>query len=138
MVPLFCGNPQSSNSDILHNFSKNCFFESFFIAPRLLGFRSPLLTASGPDLAHATLIEKMANRHSLMWRAPGRRSAEREKFRRLMKKVEAVRVREGMTKTELAAELGANVDGVRAWMTGRTVGRKETVDKIKDFLKRKS
>jgi DNA-binding transcriptional regulator YiaG len=87
---------------------------------------------------HATLIEKMANRHSLMWRAPGRRSAEREKFRRLMKKVEAVRVREGMTKTELAAELGANVDGVRAWMTGRTVGRKETVDKIKDFLKRKS
>ena len=53
-----------------------------------------------------------------------------------MKKVEAVRVREGMTKTELADKLGANVDGVRAWMTGRTVGRKETVAKIKDFLKR--
>jgi ribosome-binding protein aMBF1 (putative translation factor) len=51
-----------------------------------------------------------------------------------MKKVEAIRVREGMSKTELAAELGANVDGVRAWMTGRTVGRKETVAKIKDFL----
>jgi DNA-binding transcriptional regulator YiaG len=55
-----------------------------------------------------------------------------------MKKVEAVRVREGMTKMELAAELGANVDGVRAWMTGRTIGRKETVAKIKNFLKRKS
>jgi DNA-binding transcriptional regulator YiaG len=63
---------------------------------------------------------------------------KREKFRRLMKKVEAVRVREGMTKMELAAELGANVDGVRAWMTGRTIGRKETVAKIKNFLKRKS
>ena len=46
----------------------------------------------------------MANRNSLMWRAPGRRSAEREKFRRLIKKVEAVRVREGMTKTKLSAD----------------------------------
>jgi DNA-binding transcriptional regulator YiaG len=55
-----------------------------------------------------------------------------------MRRVDAVRIRYGMTKTELAAELGANVDGVRAWMTGRTVGRKETVEKIKDFLKRKS
>jgi DNA-binding transcriptional regulator YiaG len=60
----------------------------------------------------------MANRHSLLWRAPGRRSAERDKFRRLMKKVEATRVRDGMSKTELAAKLGANVEGVRAWMTG--------------------
>ena len=55
-----------------------------------------------------------------------------------MRKVEAVRIRFEMTKTELAAELDANVDGVRAWMTGRTVGRKETVAKIKDFQKRKS
>lgn len=55
-----------------------------------------------------------------------------------MRKVEAVRLRCGMTKRELAAELGANVDGVRAWMSGRTIGRKETVAKINDFLKRKS
>ena len=47
-----------------------------------------------------------------------------------MQKLEAVRVCYRMTKMELAAELGANVDGVRAWMTGRTVGRKETVAKI--------
>jgi DNA-binding transcriptional regulator YiaG len=80
----------------------------------------------------------MANRHSMMWRAPGRRSAEREKFRRLMQKVEAIRLRYGMNKAELATELGANVDGVRAWMTGRTVGRKETVAKIIDFLNQKS
>jgi ribosome-binding protein aMBF1 (putative translation factor) len=74
----------------------------------------------------------------MMWRAPGRRSAEREKFRRLVQKVDAVRERDGMTKTELAAELGANVDGVRAWMTGRTIGRKETVAKIEDFLERRA
>ena len=60
------------------------------------------------------LAFQMANRHSLMWRAPGRRSAEREKFRRLMKKVEAVRVREGMTKTELAAELQTTTEALRA------------------------
>jgi DNA-binding transcriptional regulator YiaG len=74
----------------------------------------------------------------MMWRAPGRRSAEREKFRRLMQKVEAVRERDGITKTELAADLGANVDGVRAWMTGRTIGRKETVARIEDFLERRA
>lgn len=53
-----------------------------------------------------------------------------------MKKIEAIRVRDGMSKTQLAAALGANVDGVRAWMTGRTVGRAATVAKIKDFLER--
>ena len=52
----------------------------------------------------------------------------------MMRKVEAVRIRYGMTRTEL----GANVHGVRAWMTGRTVGRKETVAKIKAFVKKRS
>jgi DNA-binding transcriptional regulator YiaG len=55
-----------------------------------------------------------------------------------MREVEAVRVRVGMSKTELATELGTTKDALRAWMTGRTVGRKETVAKIKDFLKRNS
>ena len=72
----------------------------------------------------------------MRWRRPGRRDEERKRFAALMREVEAIRVRDGLTKTELAAELGANVDGVRAWMTGRTIGRKETVAKIKDFLKR--
>jgi DNA-binding transcriptional regulator YiaG len=80
----------------------------------------------------------MADRPSMRWRRPGRRDEERKQFAALMRKVEAVRIRYGMTKTELAAKLGANVDGVRAWMTGRTIGRKETVAKIKDFLKRNS
>jgi ribosome-binding protein aMBF1 (putative translation factor) len=43
-----------------------------------------------------------------------------------------------MSKTELAAELETTTDALRAWMTGRTVGRKETFDKIEDFIKRKS
>jgi hypothetical protein len=80
----------------------------------------------------------MANRHSLRWRAPGRRDAERERFRRLMKKVEAVRLREGMTKTKLVAELGTTLGALRHWMSGRTVGRKETVDKIRFFIERRS
>ena len=54
----------------------------------------------------------------MRWRRPGRRDEERKQFAALMHKVEAVRIRNGMTKTELADKLGANVDGVRAWMTG--------------------
>jgi ribosome-binding protein aMBF1 (putative translation factor) len=60
----------------------------------------------------------MANRHSMRWRKPGRRDEERKQFAALMRRVEAVRIRRGMTKTELAAELNANVDGVLAWMSG--------------------
>jgi hypothetical protein len=41
-----------------------------------------------------------------------------------------------MSKTELAAELDTTTDALRAWTTGRTVGRKETVAKIKAFLDR--
>jgi transcriptional regulator with XRE-family HTH domain len=76
----------------------------------------------------------MAKGHSYLWRAPGRRNKERERFGALMRKVEARRLRLGMTKAELAAELGTTDDAVRAWMTGGTVGRKETVAKIQTFL----
>jgi DNA-binding transcriptional regulator YiaG len=53
-----------------------------------------------------------------------------------MRKVEALRLRLGMNKTELAAELETTTDALRAWMTRRTVGLKETVVKIQAFLKR--
>jgi ribosome-binding protein aMBF1 (putative translation factor) len=56
----------------------------------------------------------MAKGHSYLWRKPGRRDAERKQFAALMRRLEAVRIRKGMSKTELAAELGANADGVRA------------------------
>ena len=84
------------------------------------------------------VLVSVAKGHSYLWRTPGRRDEERKRFAALMRKVEAIRLCYGMTKTELAAELGANVDGLRAWMTGRTIGRKETVSKIIDFLNRKS
>ena len=77
----------------------------------------------------------MAKGHTYFWRKPGRRDEERKKFAALMRKVEAVRVREGMTKTELADKLAANADGVRAWMTGRTIGRNETIKKLETFLR---
>jgi hypothetical protein len=50
------------------------------------------------------------NWHNMLWRKPGRRNEERRKFRQLMKKVEAIRIRDGLSKAELAAALGANVD----------------------------
>jgi ribosome-binding protein aMBF1 (putative translation factor) len=78
------------------------------------------------------------NRHSLLWRQPGRRDAERKRFAAIMRRVEARRLKLGMSKTKLAAELETTTDALRAWLTGRTVGRKETIAKINDFLKRKA
>jgi hypothetical protein len=46
------------------------------------------------------------DRHSLLWRRPGRRNAERRSFAALMRKVEARRRKLGMSKRELAAKLG--------------------------------
>jgi hypothetical protein len=40
-----------------------------------------------------------------------------------------------MTKTKLAAVLGTTVGALRKWTMARTVDRKETVAKIRDFLK---
>jgi ribosome-binding protein aMBF1 (putative translation factor) len=55
-----------------------------------------------------------------------------------MREAEAIRLRHGMSKTELAAELQTTTDALRAWMTGRTIGREETVAKIEAFLKRRA
>jgi DNA-binding XRE family transcriptional regulator len=54
-----------------------------------------------------------------------------------MRKVEKIRLREGLTKRALAAEIGASEDGLHSWISGRSIGRQETVAKIKDFLKKK-
>jgi DNA-binding transcriptional regulator YiaG len=43
----------------------------------------------------------------------------------------------GMSKMVLAAELETTTGALRNWMTGRTVGRVETIVKIQEFLKRK-
>jgi hypothetical protein len=79
----------------------------------------------------------VANPNSLRWRAPGRRDKEREAFAVLMRKVEAIRLRHGMTKKAVAAEIGTDKDVLRSWLVGEAMGRAESVAKIKDFLERK-
>jgi ribosome-binding protein aMBF1 (putative translation factor) len=85
----------------------------------------------------AKVIALMAKGHSYLWRKPGRRDEERRRFAALMRKIEKIRLREGLTKRALAAEIGASEDGLHSWISGRSIGRPETVAKIKDFLKRK-
>jgi hypothetical protein len=79
------------------------------------------------------VIALMAKGHSYLWRAPGRRDEERRRFAALMRRVEKIRVREGLTKRALAAEIGASEDGLHSWISGRS----ETVARIKEFLERK-
>lgn len=76
----------------------------------------------------------MAKAHPFLWRAPSRRDQEHKRFAALMRKVEALRIGREMSKTELAAKLETTTDAVRAWMTGRTMARNETVERIKRFL----
>jgi ribosome-binding protein aMBF1 (putative translation factor) len=76
----------------------------------------------------------VADRHSTLWRRPGRRDEERKRFTALLRRVEAIRVRNGWSKTDLAREIGTTVDVLRAWVTGQALGRKESVAKLKVFL----
>jgi transcriptional regulator with XRE-family HTH domain len=77
----------------------------------------------------------MAKGHSYLWRKPGRRDGERRKFTALMRKVEAIRLRRGMTKKAVAAEIGTTKEALRSWLSGRSIGRKESVAKIQQFIK---
>ena len=72
---------------------------------------------------------------SLYWRRPGRRDKERERFNSLMQKLERFRLREGLTKRELARRLNTSEDAIHYWRSGRTIGRKATVEQIKEFLR---
>ena len=78
----------------------------------------------------------MAKGHTYFWRKPGRRDEERKNFAALTRKVEALQLRQGISKTALAAELETTTGALRSWMTGRAIGRRETVAKINDFLRR--
>jgi hypothetical protein len=42
-----------------------------------------------------------------------------------MRKVEAVRLRHGMTKKAVATEIGTAKDVLRSWLSGESIGRKE-------------
>jgi len=69
----------------------------------------------------------MAKGHTYFWRKLGRRDEERKNFVALMRKVEALRLRLGMSKTTLAGELETTTDALRNWMTGRAIGRKDNL-----------
>ena len=73
---------------------------------------------------------------SRYWRRPGRRDEERKRFARLMRKLERFRLREGITKRELARRLNTSEDAIHYWLSARTVGRKTTVERIEEFLRR--
>jgi hypothetical protein len=70
---------------------------------------------------------------SRYWRRPGRRDEERRKFTALMRKVEVVPLRHGMTKKAVAAQIGTAKDVLRSWLAGEAIGRKESIERIKTF-----
>jgi DNA-binding transcriptional regulator YiaG len=45
-----------------------------------------------------------------------------------------IRLREGMTKTELARQLGTRLTVIQSWLNGTSMGRKASVKRIKAFL----
>jgi transcriptional regulator with XRE-family HTH domain len=52
-----------------------------------------------------------------------------------MRKLERFRLREGMTKRELARRLNTSEDAIHYWLSGRTIGRRATVKSIEEFLR---
>jgi transcriptional regulator with XRE-family HTH domain len=51
-----------------------------------------------------------------------------------MRKLESYRLREGITKRELARRLKTSEDAIHYWLSGRTIGRKATVERMEEFL----
>jgi ribosome-binding protein aMBF1 (putative translation factor) len=72
---------------------------------------------------------------SRYWRRPGRRDKEREKFSELMRELERVRLREGISKSELARQLKTSKNVIRSWLSGEAIGRKASVERIEEFLR---
>jgi DNA-binding transcriptional regulator YiaG len=70
-----------------------------------------------------------------MWRAPGRRDAERKALTRLMAKLEKIRRRDGITKTAMASAIGVGKDVFFDWLSGRSLPSKRSLAKIKEFIK---
>jgi DNA-binding transcriptional regulator YiaG len=77
----------------------------------------------------------MATHHALMWRAPGRRDAERKALTRLMAKVERIRLRDGVTKTAVATAIGVGKDVFFDWLSGRSLPNQKSIAKIEAFIK---
>lgn len=72
--------------------------------------------------------------YSLSRRRPGRRENERKRFARLIKALERIRTREGMTNAELARGIGTGANVVSGRLNGRAIGREESVQRLTAFL----
>ncbi len=77
----------------------------------------------------------MANRHSLFWRKPGRRDAERKSFARLLAEVEKIRQRDGLTQKAMAKEIGVLPMVLRGWIKGGVIARAESIAKLEELVK---
>ncbi len=53
-----------------------------------------------------------------------------------MAKLERVRLSKGMTKRELARQLKTTKDVIYDWLSGKMIGRKASVERIKEFLQK--
>jgi ribosome-binding protein aMBF1 (putative translation factor) len=52
-----------------------------------------------------------------------------------MRKLELVGLREGLTKSELARRLRTDKRVIHSWLSGKTIARNASVERIKEFLK---
>jgi DNA-binding transcriptional regulator YiaG len=72
---------------------------------------------------------------SRYWRRPGRRDEERRKFTALMRKVEKIRLRDGITKTAMATAIAVGKDVFFDWLSGRSLPSKTSIAKIDVFVR---
>jgi DNA-binding transcriptional regulator YiaG len=57
------------------------------------------------------------------------------KFTALMRKVEKIRLRDGLTKTAMATAIGVGKDVFFDWLSGRSLPNKTSIAKIEAFVK---
>jgi hypothetical protein len=52
-----------------------------------------------------------------------------------MREVERVRLDDGLSKAAVTRELGTSKDVVCAWVSGKTIGHTESVERLREFVK---
>jgi DNA-binding transcriptional regulator YiaG len=74
---------------------------------------------------------------SRYWRRPGRRDEERASFNRLVQRLVRVRLREGLSKAELARRLGVSRALVTEWFKGRRFPVGEEILHLQELMPKK-
>jgi DNA-binding transcriptional regulator YiaG len=72
---------------------------------------------------------------SRYWRRPGCRDEERRQFTALMRQVEKIRLRDGITKTAMATAIGVGKDVFFDWLSGRSLPSSTSFAKIEALVK---